>query len=42
MDLKQASHGKVTSRGVLDRFGGNPKLRFSGERLETRVGVLGA
>jgi hypothetical protein len=40
MDLKRASHGEVTSRGVMDRFGGNPKLGLSSEWLEARVGGL--
>jgi hypothetical protein len=33
---------RAHTRGVLDRYGGNPKLDLSGGQSETRVGALDA
>jgi hypothetical protein len=41
LDLWRAGHGELTHSGVLDRFGGNPKLERSGGQSEARVGALG-
>jgi hypothetical protein len=37
-----SGHDELTHCGVLDRFGGNPKLGSCGARLEVRAGSLGA
>jgi hypothetical protein len=33
---------RAHTHGVLDSFGGNPKLELSGGQSETRVGALDA
>ena len=41
-DLNGADHGEVRTRGVLERIGGNAKLKLSGGVFEVRVSALDA
>ena len=38
LDLNRASHGEAKPSGILERFGENPKLEFTGDRLRAILG----